>query len=134
MSSSHGESLASKRCIPCEGGNIEVLNRSAADDLLSQLAAEWEVREDAAGLSLHRHWKTKNFLSALELCRRFGDVAESEGHHPDLHVTGWNNLEVAVSTHSVGGLTLNDFVLAAKLDNVDTKGFLRGKKKTLAES
>ena len=70
-----------------------------------------EVDGQAGILSLHRRYKTKNFVKALELMQRIGAVAEEEGHHPDLHLTGWNNLEVSIFTHAIGGLSENDFIL-----------------------
>lgn len=88
-SSAEGE-LAQKRCLPCEkDSGLQALSRDAVPPLQAQLDSAWAVQEDADGrLHLHRQWRAKNFLAGLELCRRFGDVAEAEGHHPDLHLTG----------------------------------------------
>ncbi|KAI7846265.1 hypothetical protein COHA_000245 [Chlorella ohadii] len=90
----------------------------------------WELREDEQGrLHLQRTWVTKNFLKGLALCDKIAEVAEGEGHHPDLHLTGWNKLTVSLWTHARNGLTENDFILAAKLDGINKEGLLRGKKK-----
>eukprot|EP00793_Prasinoderma_coloniale_P006835 PRCOL_00001666-RA len=129
-----GERLLEKRCIPCEGKDIEALTEAEAEKLMPQvpLWALEEVDGQAGILSLHRRYKTKNFVKALELMQRIGAVAEEEGHHPDLHLTGWNNLEVSIFTHAIGGLSENDFILAAKIETVDTEDLLRKKKKSLS--
>ena len=63
----------------------------------------WRLVKNAAGhLSIRQEWKVLNFLSGLEFFRRVGSLAEEEGHHPDLHLEGWNNVAVQLSTHSVG--------------------------------
>lgn len=118
--------LGQQSCEPCEGkGGPQALSHHEAEDHLESLQSGWEIERDGQErLHLSRTWKTKNFLAALELSRRFGDVAEQEGHHPDVHITGWNRLKLVLWTHSRNGLTLNDFVLAAKLDDVDTEELL----------
>ena len=117
--------------MPCEGeGGPQALTLPQAEEHLASLQSGWEIEHDEQKrLHLSRLWKTKNFLAALELSRRFGEVAEHEGHHPDVHITGWNRLKLVLWTHSRNGLTLNDFVLAAKLDDVDVQGLLWRKKK-----
>lgn len=126
-------------CVPCEedGGALEqmglceALGSSEAQKYLEKLQDGWDIQSDTKQqLHLSRTWRAKNFKAALELSRRFGQLAEDEGHHPDLHLTDWNRLRVELWTHSRGGLTVNDFILAAKLDSVDKEGLLRGKKKT----
>jgi 4a-hydroxytetrahydrobiopterin dehydratase len=118
-------------CVPCEGeGGPQALTLSQAEEHLASLQSGWEIEHDEQKrLYLSRIWKTKNFLAALELSRRFGEVAEREGHHPDVHITGWNRLKLVLWTHSLNGLTLNDFILAAKLEDVDMQGLLWRKKK-----
>lgn len=118
-------------CVPCEGeGGPQALTLPQAEEHLASLQSGWEIEHDEQKrLFLSRLWKTKNFLAALELSRRFGEVAEREGHHPDVHITGWNRLKLVLWTHSRNGLTINDFVLAAKLDDVDMQGLLWKKKK-----
>ena len=83
----------------------------------------------AGGLALQREFRCRNFLAAVELCHRMGQVAEEEKHHPDLHITGWNRLRVTLSTHSRNGVTRNDLVLAAKLNALEVSDLLRTKKK-----
>src|SRR5262245_22421538 len=106
--------LAKMKCQPCEGG-IPALT---ADEIkkLHPGIAQWLVSAD--GKSLRREWRVKDFPTALDFFRRVGDVAEAEGHHPDLHLTGYRNVAIELSTHAVGGLTENDFILAAKIDQL----------------
>ncbi|EIE23022.1 transcriptional coactivator/pterin dehydratase, partial [Coccomyxa subellipsoidea C-169] len=92
-------------------------------------AEGWDLAEsEQKHLLIRRTFRTKNFVKALELCNRFGEVAEAEGHHPDLHITGWNRLTVELTTHSRDGLTENDFIMAAKLNAVPKDDLLSKKK------
>ncbi len=78
---------------------------------------EWQICEGADRTPrLERCWRLTDFEAALELANKIGRLAEDEGHHPDLHLTGYRNLSVALWTHAVGGLTENDFIMAAKID------------------
>lgn len=106
--------LAKKHCQPCEGG-IPPLPPS---DVAQHLAAvpAWRLSDD--GKRIRREWRVKNFLTALEFFTRIGRIAEDEGHHPDLHLVGYRNVAVEIWTHAVGGLTENDFILAAKIDTL----------------
>jgi 4a-hydroxytetrahydrobiopterin dehydratase len=67
---------------------------------------------------LTRDLKVKNFKEALALVNRIGDLAEQEGHHPDLCIHSWNRVKIELYTHSIGGLSENDFILAAKIGEV----------------
>ncbi|GAQ78627.1 pterin-4-alpha-carbinolamine dehydratase [Klebsormidium nitens] len=124
--------LASKRCIPCEGKNVKALQKEAAEELLQEVPG-WELLTEGE-FKLRREWKTKNFLKGLEFMGKIGEIAEQEGHHPDLHLVGWNKLSVEINTHSIGGLSENDFILAAKISQIDAEGFLRKKKASLASN
>jgi len=75
--------------------------------------------------AIRKQYKVRNFLAALELFRRIGEVALEEGHHPDLHVQGYNSVSVELYTHASGGLTQNDFIVAAKLNQLSISDFLR---------
>jgi 4a-hydroxytetrahydrobiopterin dehydratase len=76
----------------------------------------WQLTAD--GKRLRREWRVKDFATALDFFNRVGQVAEAEDHHPDLHLSGYRNVAIELSTHAVGGLTMNDFILAAKIDQV----------------
>jgi 4a-hydroxytetrahydrobiopterin dehydratase len=106
--------LVTKKCQPCEGG-IPALTAEEIKQLQPGVA-QWRVSAD--GKSLRREWRVKDFPTALDFFRRIGDVADAEDHHPDLHLTGYRNVAIEISTHAVGGLTENDFILAAKIDQL----------------
>ncbi|KAH9627304.1 hypothetical protein KSS87_013549 [Heliosperma pusillum] len=86
---------------------------------------DWKLVNEGDKLKLSRSWKVKTFVKGLEFLQAIADVAEAEGHHPDVHLVGWNNVTIEIWTHSVGGLTENDFILAAKIDNLDLAHLLR---------
>lgn len=104
--------LASKRCMPCEGGTPPIEGEEL-QGLLGQLEG-WEL---ADGKRIEKEYRFPDFLEALAFVNRLGQVAEEQGHHPDVHLT-WGKVRVTLWTHSVGGLSENDFILAAKADRV----------------
>ncbi len=106
--------LTRKHCQPCEGG-VPALTAEQVKEHLSAVPA-WRPTPD--GKRIRREWRVKDFPTALDFFRRVGELAESENHHPDLHLTGYRNAAVELSTHAVGGLTENDFILAAKIDQL----------------
>ena len=107
--------LTQRRCKPCEGG-AQPLPSSAAQALLQDLK-EWELVD---GTRIRKTLKCKDFMDAVALIQRIAPVAEAEDHHPDLHLTRYKRLTVELSTHAIGGLSENDFILAAKIDQLLT--------------
>lgn len=105
--------LTEKKCIPCEVGG-SALTRPEAESLMAQVP-EWKLDADARQIS--RLFTFQDFASALQFADKVGAVAEGEGHHPDLHVS-WGKVIVETWTHAVGGLSENDFILAAKIDRI----------------
>ena len=105
--------LARRKCTPCEGG-AQPLPPSAAQALLRDVTG-WELME---GKVIRKTVTCKDFLDAVALIQRIAPVAEAEDHHPDLHLTGYRKLTVELSTHAIGGLSENDFILAAKIDQL----------------
>lgn len=105
--------LSEKECVPCHGG-MPTLAGERADALLRELDAGWEVVD---GHHLQKSFEFPDFATALDFVNRVGELAESEGHHPDLHLS-WGRVEVEIWTHAVDGLTENDFVLAAKIEEL----------------
>ena len=102
--------LAAKTCVPCRGDTPPLKGED-----LTGLAAEvpeWEVVEEH---HLRRGFRFKDFREALHFVNRVGDLAEEQGHHPDM-TFGWGYAEVTVWTHKIDGLTESDFVFAAKVD------------------
>ena len=110
------QDLASRRCVPCKEGTRPLTEREYAP-LLEQLDG-WQVVE---GHHVSKTYKFKNFKEALAFVNRVGDVAEGEGHHPDITFT-WGRARIDIWTHSVGGLSESDFVLAAKIDELAAAG------------
>jgi 4a-hydroxytetrahydrobiopterin dehydratase len=106
--------LAHKRCVPCEGG-VASLSVGEAKALLQQVPG-WSITSD--NKRLHRSWRVKDFVTALDFFQRIGAIAESEDHHPDLHLVGYRNVTIEIWTHAVGGLTENDFILGAKINEL----------------
>ena len=100
-----------KRCVPCEGG-VARLDPDSARTAASWLDG-WELRDDAT--RLHKRLRHADFLAAMRFVDAMARVAEAEGHHPDFCVH-YATVDVTIWTHAAGGLTQNDFILAAKLD------------------
>ncbi len=106
--------LANKKCVPCEGG-VPTLSRVESEKLLRDLAG-WNLSPNAK--SIRVEYVMKNFQSAVDLINQITKVAESENHHPDIHLTSYRKLAVEISTHSIGGLSENDFIVAAKINEL----------------
>ncbi len=82
----------------------------------------WELNADGKGIT--REYVAKNFMTAVTFIGKVAAIAESEDHHPDIHLTGYRNLKIDLSTHAIGGLSENDFIVAAKINNapIELKG------------
>lgn len=106
--------LASKKCVPCEGGDPP-LPRREVEKLLKEVH-EWKLVDDGL-LKITRNFKFKDFATALAFVNKVGQVAEAEGHHPDINFT-WGKVDITLWTHAVGGLSENDFILAAKINKL----------------
>ena len=106
-------SLAEKHCVPCEGGTVP-LERGRAEERLKEVQG-WSLSLD--GKSITKNIKFKNFIEAMHFANNIAQVAEIEGHHPDLAIS-WGKVGIELSTHSIGGLSENDFILAAKIDQL----------------
>ncbi len=106
--------LTQKKCRPCEGG-VEPCPLDEARAQLESLVG-WRLTGD--GQRIRKEWTVKNFMAGIEFFNRCAEVAEADGHHPDLHIEGYRNVAVELWTHAIGGLSENDFILAAKLDRL----------------
>jgi 4a-hydroxytetrahydrobiopterin dehydratase len=106
--------LADKKCAPCEGG-VPPLTAAEARDMAQQLHADWTVADDSK--SLKRSLKFKDFYRTMSFVNALAHIANTEDHHPDLEL-GYDYCRVTFSTHSIGGLSVNDFICAAKLDRL----------------
>ena len=108
-----GEPLARKRCIPCEGGVLP-LTKPEAEKLLAELNG-WMLVDEAHLLA--KTFRFKNFVETMKFVNEVARIAEEEGHHPDMSVS-YNTLGIELTTHSINGLSENDFILAAKVDEI----------------
>ena len=103
--------LAEKTCTPCRGG-VPPLSAQEAEELRGQ-APEWALMDEAH--RVERTFRFRDFREALTFVLKVGELAESEGHHPDLYLS-WGKVGVKIWTHKIDGLTESDFILAAKID------------------
>lgn len=103
-----------KKCVPCEGG-VPPLSAETARENLKALR-DWTLAPDAK--SLRADYLMKDFAAAVDLIGRVARLAEEEGHHPDVHLTGYRKLAFELSTHAIGALSDNDFILAAKIESL----------------
>ena len=111
------EGLAGKSCVPCRGG-IPPLTEAEARAFLSRTPG-WSLSEN--GTRLQRSFEFRDFVAAMEFVNRVADIAEQEGHHPDIAIH-WNKVDLVLWTHKIGGLHENDFILAAKINRLLEEG------------
>jgi 4a-hydroxytetrahydrobiopterin dehydratase len=103
--------LIEKKCVPCEGG-VEPFEQEQINAMLLETPG-WEVKDG----HLYREFEFNNFVTAMEFLNKVADLAESEGHHPDFCVH-YNKVEFEIWTHAIDGLSENDFILAAKINQL----------------
>ena len=106
------QSLRAKKCLPCEGG-VDPLTPDQSAELLNAVP-QWTL--DGAGKAISRKLNCNHFVQAISFVNQIAEIAEDEQHHPDLHLTGYRHLEIVLTTHAIGGLSENDFIVAAKID------------------
>jgi len=107
--------LATRKCVPCSE-KTQSLDATRIRDLLAQVP-NWKLSAD--GKRISRHWRVLDFATGLDFFCRIADVAEAEDHHPDLHLANYRDVTVELWTHAAGGLTENDFIVAAKIDRLE---------------
>lgn len=108
------QTLVQKRCLPCEGG-VDACSLDMAKLQLQQLNG-WHLTRD--GKRIRKDWQFKNFMQGIEFFQKVAELAEAEAHHPDLHLEGYRSVWIEIWTHAIGGLSENDFILAAKIDSL----------------
>jgi len=91
------------------------MNNINLDEILTKLNSNWQLSEDKD--LLHRRFELNNFVEALELVNKIGELAEAEQHHPDINL-GWGYVEIYLSTHDIGGISEKDIILAKKIDKL----------------
>ena len=108
--------LLEKKCVPCEGG-VKAFDISEIHKYLKMVDG-WQVTKDELEIYyLIKEFKFKNFLESQKFVNEVGKVSEEEGHHPDI-IFGWGYAKINITTHAIEGLSENDFILAAKIDNI----------------
>ncbi len=113
--------LLDKKCVPCEGG-VPPLNHEEVQNLMMQVPG-WNLSEEESenlkkfgmGAKISKEYKFKDFIGAVNFVNNVAEIAESEGHHPDIKIN-YNKVTLELSTHAIGGLSENDFIVAAKID------------------
>lgn len=106
--------LKQKKCVPCEVGTPP-LTKEQYEPLLKQLKLDWEVIE---GKKIKREFKFKDFIEAISFVNKVADLAEKEGHHPNFHIY-YSRVVIDLYTHKINGLSENDFILAAKIEDLN---------------
>lgn len=105
--------LTEKKCVPCEGG-VEPLKHDEVGMYLKLVDPAWEFREEKM---IFREFRFVNFLQTMDFVNRVAEIAEKEGHHPNMYI-GYGFCQVELWTHAIDGLSENDFILAAKIDTL----------------
>lgn len=106
------ENLAAKKCVPCEGG-VDALSSEKINEYL-QITPGWESVENH---HIKKHFTFKDFKETLDFVNKVADIAEEEGHHPDICFT-YGKADISIFTHAIDGLHENDFILAAKINRL----------------
>jgi 4a-hydroxytetrahydrobiopterin dehydratase len=104
--------LLDQKCVPCEGG-VDPMTKMDAISMRDFHVKDWAISDDSKNIS--KKFKFKDFKDALEFVNKVGAIAESEGHHPDIEL-GWGKVNITLTTHAIGGLSQNDFIVAAKIN------------------
>ncbi|MDO8521616.1 MAG: 4a-hydroxytetrahydrobiopterin dehydratase [bacterium] len=113
-----------RHCVPCEG-DIAPLTKSDAEETMKHVPG-WAIADDppqsgrAGGMKISRDFVFKEFKEAMVFVNTVADIAENEGHHPDISIS-WNKVRLELSTHAIGGLSTNDFIVAAKVNALNEK-------------
>ncbi len=108
------ENLTHKKCVPCEGG-VDPLTQEEAAPYYEQVKS-WTMHDK----SLEKHFKFKDFKEAMIFVNKVAEIAEGEGHHPDIYIY-YNKVKLELTTHAIGGLSINDFIIASKVDQLTEK-------------
>lgn len=107
--------LTQKKCLPCEGYGSSMTE----DETLEYIkkVSGWSIVNNR----IEKNFKFKDFVTAMKFVNSVASLAEQEGHHPDMHLHSWNKVKIITYTHVVNGLTENDFILAAKIDGINSE-------------
>lgn len=105
--------LSQEKCVPCEGG-VPAYTAAEIAERMPQLQSGWSVVD---GKKIQRNFEFKDFRAAIVFVNTLADIAEENGHHPDIHVF-YNKVLIELWTHAIGGLSINDFIIAANADKI----------------
>jgi 4a-hydroxytetrahydrobiopterin dehydratase len=114
MTVSTSDQLREKKCLPCEGG-VQPYSLDEARRQVVRLPG-WRLTHD--GRAIRRDWTVKHFRAGMEFFEKVAELAEAEAHHPNLHLEDYRRVWIELSTHAIDGLSENDFILAAKIDQL----------------
>ena len=109
--------LKKKHCVPCEGKE-KPLKGEEIKDYMKHISPEWKAVDDK---KIRREFTLKDFKGSMSFIQKVAPIAEGENHHPDIHVY-YKDVVIELTTHARGGLSENDFILAAKIDDLDISG------------
>ena len=112
MSAQTPDQPVRKKCQPCEGGVYPYTHWQSVEQL--KTLEGWYLTHD--GQRIRKDWTMKHFVDAMDFFNKVADIAEEDGHHPDLHLEQYRKVSIELWTHAIGGLSENDFILAAKID------------------
>ena|SRR3989344_8799653 len=106
-------SLLQKKCVPCEGGESPLKSKDI-EKYMAELQDGWELSKN---MKISKVFKFQEFKGAISFVNKVAALAEQEGHHPNI-IINYSQVELILWTHAIGGLSENDFILAAKIDNI----------------
>jgi len=110
--------LKNKKCVPCEG-QVPAFDLSEIHKYQKKVDG-WDVKSNEKKIYLlEKNFKFKNFLESQNFVNKIGEISEQEGHHPDISY-GWGYAKITITTHAIEGLSENDFILAAKIDQISS--------------
>lgn len=115
MEIQNSEQLSAAKCTPCSGGD-EPCSLDFSQQQLNELEG-WELTSDNQRIC--KHWTVRNFMEGIDFFTKVAEIAEAEAHHPDLHLVDYRNVAIEIWTHDIGGLSENDFILAAKINQIE---------------
>lgn len=106
--------FVNKKCVPCEG-STKPHDAIVVKNYL-QATPGWLTNTEST--QIFREFILKDFIAALKLINQIGDIAEAEGHHPNIELYSWNHVKIVLFTHAISGLSDNDFIMAAKINQL----------------
>jgi len=107
------EDLSKKKCVPCEGGEMP-MGEGAAKEMMKHINPDWELETK----KIKREFEFKDFAEAMAFLNKVAEIAEFEGHHPEMSLHNYKKAGIELTTHAIDGLSGNDFIMAAKIDKL----------------